>query len=49
LFLTSAGKKLTESLRRATKPVDRRLASALTERERDELKSLLRTVVESLT
>ena len=48
LFLTPRGRKLIESLRKATEPIDRRMAAALTDSERDALKSLLRTLVESL-
>ncbi len=49
LFLTAAGRRLTEKLRGATEPIERRMAAALTESERNELKALLRTVVECLT
>jgi len=48
LYLTPRGRRLIESLRKATEPIERRMAGALTESQRDALKSLLRTVVESL-
>ncbi len=48
LHLTPRGRTLIEHLRQATAPVERCLASALTEEERETLKRLLRIVVESL-
>ncbi len=48
LFLTTAGRRLIERLRRATAPIERRMAAALSESERNELKALLRTVVKCL-
>jgi DNA-binding MarR family transcriptional regulator len=48
LYLTPRGRKLIESLRKASEPIERRMAAALTDGERDALKSLLRTLVESL-
>jgi DNA-binding MarR family transcriptional regulator len=48
LFLTPRGRRLIESLRKATEPIEKRMTAALTDTERDSLKSLLRTVVESL-
>jgi len=49
LYLTIRGRHLIESLRRATEPVERRMTAALTESQRDSLKTLLRAVVDSLT
>jgi len=49
LFLTAAGRRLIDSLRRATEPIERRMAAALSESERETLRRLLRTLVESLT
>ncbi len=49
LFLTPAGRRLIDSLRKATEPIERRMAAALNESERETLRSLLRTLVESLT
>jgi DNA-binding MarR family transcriptional regulator len=48
LYLTQRGRRLIESLRKATEPVERRMVAALTDNERDSLKSLLRTLVDSL-
>ncbi len=48
LFLTARGSRLIKGLRQATRPIQRRVAAALTESERDTLRSLLRSVVESL-
>ncbi|MGA2615834.1 MAG: MarR family transcriptional regulator [Spirochaetia bacterium] len=48
LFLTARGRRLIEGLRKATEPIERRMAAALTDSERESLKSLLRTLVESL-
>ncbi len=48
LFLTPQGKRLIEGLRKATEPIERRMAAALSDGEREELKNLLRTLVESL-
>jgi len=48
LHLTQRGRRLIESLRKATEPVERRMVAALTDNERDFLKSLLRTLVDSL-
>ena len=48
LFLTAAGRRLIDSLRRATEPIERRMASALSESERETLRTLLRTLIESL-
>jgi DNA-binding MarR family transcriptional regulator len=49
LYLTTRGRRLIESLRRATEPVERRVTAALTESQRDSLKTLLRALVDSLT
>ncbi|MGO9412397.1 MAG: MarR family winged helix-turn-helix transcriptional regulator [Spirochaetia bacterium] len=48
LYLTLKGRHRIESLRKATEPVERRMAAALTDAERESLKCLLRTLVESL-
>ena len=48
LYLTPKGHRLIEGLRKATEPIDRRVASVLTESQQECLKSLLRTLVESL-
>jgi len=48
LYLTARGRRLIESLRRATEPVERRMAAALTDSERDSLRTLLRILVETL-
>ncbi|MGA2477783.1 MAG: hypothetical protein ABSG63_03410 [Spirochaetia bacterium] len=46
LFLTARGRRLIEEARRATGPVEDRIAAALTEEERTTLKKLLRIMVE---
>ncbi len=48
LHLTLKGRRLIESLRKATEPVERRMAAALTDTERESLRNLLRILVESL-
>jgi DNA-binding MarR family transcriptional regulator len=48
LFLTARGRRLIERLRTATEPIERRMAAALSESEREVLKGLLRTLVDSL-
>jgi len=48
LHLTPRGLKLLEGVRQATVPIERSISAALTEEERETLKRLLRTVVESL-
>ncbi len=48
LFLTPAGRRRIEKVRRATEPIERRMAAALSESQRESLKALLRIVVESL-
>lgn len=48
LHLTPRGRTLIEHLLKATAPVERCLATALSEEERDTLKRLLRAVVEAL-
>ncbi len=49
LFLTAAGRRLTEKLRGATEPIERRMAAALSDAERETLRTLLRTLVDSLS
>jgi DNA-binding MarR family transcriptional regulator len=48
LYLTARGRRLIQGLRQATRPIQQRVAAALTENERDTLRSLLRSLVESL-
>ena len=48
LHLTTRGRRLIGGLRRATEPVERRMTAALSESQRDSLKTLLRTLVDSL-
>ncbi len=49
LYLTPRGRRLIEGLRAATEPIDRRVAALFTESQQESFKSLLRTLVESLT
>lgn len=49
LFLTPAGRRLIDRLRRATEPIERRMAAALSDSERETLRTLLRTLVDSLS
>ncbi|HVO39719.1 MAG TPA: MarR family transcriptional regulator [Spirochaetia bacterium] len=48
LHLTPRGLRLLEGVRQATVPIERAIAAALSEEERETLKRLLRTVVEAL-
>jgi MarR family transcriptional regulator, transcriptional regulator for hemolysin len=48
LFLTARGRKLIGVARKATGPVEERMAAALSEEERATLKKLLRIVVEGI-
>jgi DNA-binding MarR family transcriptional regulator len=48
LFLTPRGKRLIEEARRATAPVEDRMAATLSEEERATLKRLLRVIVEGM-
>ena len=48
LYLTAHGRTLIEGVRTATQPIEKRMTAALSNAERERLKNLLRTLVESL-